>query len=132
MVLLARELCDSRLSKLTIRSIFLYLDRTYVMSKTSVRSLWDLALLLFRNHVIKQADVGQRMLNAVLHQITRERNGDLIERSVIRTILRMLVSLQIYEESFEKVFLQRSKEFYELEGNHLIETLNVCIVGQKS
>lgn len=40
--------CDQML---LIRSIFLYLDRTYVVPKCSVRSLWDMGLLLFRENL---------------------------------------------------------------------------------
>ena len=47
--------CDQML---LIRSIFLYLDRTYVMQKCSVRSLWDMGLLLFRENL----QVGQLLL----------------------------------------------------------------------
>ena len=36
---------------LTLRSIFLYLDRTYVISNSAVRSLFDMGLQLFRTHL---------------------------------------------------------------------------------
>jgi hypothetical protein len=36
---------------LTIRSIFLYLDRTYVLSTSGVRSLFEMGLQLFGGHL---------------------------------------------------------------------------------
>ena len=36
---------------LTIRSIFLYLDRTYVISSSTVRSIFDMGLDCFRGHL---------------------------------------------------------------------------------
>lgn len=36
---------------LTIRSIFLYLDRTYVISSSTVRSIFDMGLDCFRTHL---------------------------------------------------------------------------------
>lgn len=36
---------------LTIRSIFLYLDRTFVISSSTVRSIFDMGLDCFRSHL---------------------------------------------------------------------------------
>lgn len=43
-----RELCASQM---TIRQIFLYLDRSYVITATHLRSLFDLGLSLLRQHL---------------------------------------------------------------------------------
>lgn len=43
---------------LTIRSIFLYLDRTYVISDSAVRSIFDMGLRLFRLHLATHPEVG--------------------------------------------------------------------------
>ena len=40
---------------LTLRSIFLYLDRTYVMQAATKKSLWDMGLQIFRTHPIAAA-----------------------------------------------------------------------------
>jgi len=42
---------------LTIRSIFLYLDRTYVISDSTVRSIFDMGLQLFRLHLATHPQV---------------------------------------------------------------------------
>ena len=42
---------------LTIRSIFLYLDRTYVISESAVRSIFDMGLQLFRTHLATHPEV---------------------------------------------------------------------------
>ena len=42
---------------LTIRSIFLYLDRTYVISDSAVRSIFDMGLRLFRLHLATHPEV---------------------------------------------------------------------------
>jgi hypothetical protein len=36
---------------LTVRGIFLYLDRTYVIHQSEVRSIWDMGLSLFRDYL---------------------------------------------------------------------------------
>lgn len=38
-------------SMLTLRNIFLYLDRSFVLQKPSLRSIWDMGLELFRNQL---------------------------------------------------------------------------------
>lgn len=42
---------------LTIRLIFLYLDRTYVITTMGVRSLFDMGLALFRQHLATHVEV---------------------------------------------------------------------------
>lgn len=42
---------------LTIRQIFLYLDRSYVINTSGVRSLYEMGLQLFRNHLAQHPEV---------------------------------------------------------------------------
>jgi hypothetical protein len=42
----------------TIRSIFLYLDRTYVIQSGNVISLWEMGLVQFRRHLEAAPEVG--------------------------------------------------------------------------
>ena len=59
---------------LTIRRIFLYLDRSYVINTSGVRSLFEMGLQLFRAHlghhaeVTLPADARSLMQTAQLHQ----------------------------------------------------------------
>jgi cullin-4 len=55
-----------------IRSIFLYLDRTYVL-QTPARSIWDTGLRLFRQHVAGHPEVERKMVSSLLHLIDTER-----------------------------------------------------------
>ena len=43
---------------LLIRQIFLYLDRTYVVTNSAARSLFDMGLQLFRSHLAEHPEVG--------------------------------------------------------------------------
>jgi len=45
---------------LLIRQIFLYLDRTYVLENSETRSLFDMGLQLFRNHLGEHPEVRRR------------------------------------------------------------------------
>ena len=43
---------------LTLRSIFLYLDRTHAISTAGVRSLFEMGLQLFRSHLAAHPEAG--------------------------------------------------------------------------
>jgi len=49
--------------------------------------------------------------------VARERRGEVVDRSAIKNACQMLMLLginnrQVYEEDFERPFLQQSAEFY--------------------
>ncbi|KAL9642056.1 hypothetical protein ABK040_004105 [Willaertia magna] len=110
----------------SIRSIFLYLDRTYVIQNSDVKSLWDMGLQLFR-YYLKQYEqqVEKKVIAGLLHLIHQERSGNSIDRSIVQRLTRMLMALQLYEEDFEKRFLDETRDFYSTEGKNQIEVLNV-------
>lgn len=103
-----------------IRSIFLVLDRTYVLQNSNIASLWDLGLELFRVHIATNTVVQLRTIGGILHLIEKERNGEAIDRQLLKSLLRMLSDLQIYQESFELRFLEATEELYRTEGQRLI------------
>ena len=89
--------CDQCLA---IRSIFLYLDRTYVLQNagsTGIRSLWDMAVVLFRDNLAAVPDVQKRIVDSVLALIRGERNGESMNRPLVRKVLRVFTTLGIYK-----------------------------------
>jgi cullin-4 len=80
---------------LTIRSIFLYLDRTYVMQTAGVKSLWDLGLGLFRTHLERGHEVVRKAVTGLLRLLEKERQGESIDRMATKNLLRMFSSLQV-------------------------------------
>lgn len=110
---------------LTIRSIFLYLDRTYVLSASGVKSLFDMGLQLFRVHLSVHPEVEKKMLDGILMLIQQERNGDSVDRSLLNTLLRMLNLLGTYEALFQDQFLWESAQFYKSEAERLIKVIDV-------
>lgn len=62
--------CDQML---VIRSIALYLDRTYVIQNSGVRSLWDMGLQLFRRHLSACPEVESKTVSGLLRLIEKER-----------------------------------------------------------
>ena len=104
---------------LTLRSIFLYLDRAVAhgASGSGRLSLWDLSLKLFHEHLEKCQGVKTRVVRGLLYAIERERVGEHIDRALAKRALRALHALGVYGEAFEKVFIEASQEFYRKEGN---------------
>ncbi|CAB3241123.1 unnamed protein product [Arctia plantaginis] len=113
-----------------IRSIFLYLDRTYVLQNPSIHSIWDMGLDLFRHHIAMNTLVQTRTVDGLLLLIEREREGDAVDRSLLKSLLRMLSDLQIYEEAFEHKFLLATERLYAAEGQRLMSELTELAVPQ--
>ena len=90
-----------------IRSIFLALDRKIIPSRsivqnsTSVMMLWEMGLEIFKIHIISNQSVQTRTVDGLLFVIDKERQGDTVDRSLLKSLLRMLSDLGIYQEAFE-------------------------------
>jgi len=108
-----------------IRSIFLFLDRTYVLQNTSILSIWDMGLDLFRQHIISDKVVETRTVDGLLKLIERERNGEAVNRQLLKSLLRMLSDLNIYQKAFEKKFLDATDFLYAAEGQRLVQEREV-------
>ena len=109
-----------------IRSIFLFLDRTYVLQNASICSIWDMSLDLFRSQVVSHPRIQSRTIEGILLLIERERKMESVDRSLLKSLLRMLSDLQIYQQVFEGKFLKSTEEFYAGEGQRLMEELEVA------
>ncbi|XP_056295831.1 cullin-4B [Pseudoliparis swirei] len=108
-----------------VRSIFLFLDRTYVLQNSMLPSIWDMGLELFRFYIISDLKVQSKTIDGILLLIERERNGEAIDRSLLRSLLSMLSDLQIYQDSFEQRFLEETNRLYAAEGQRLMQEREV-------
>ncbi|XP_051936420.1 cullin-4B [Hippocampus zosterae] len=108
-----------------IRGIFLFLDRTYVLQNSMLPSIWEMGLELFRFYIISDLKVQSKTIDGILLLIERERNGEAIDRSLLRSLLSMLSDLQIYQDSFEQRFLEETNRLYAAEGQRLMQEREV-------
>ena len=108
-----------------IRNIFLYLDRTYVIQLNEIRSIWDLGLHLFSTKILSIPSISSKLLEKMFFLIRSERNGEIIPRSIIQSIIRMLISLDHYFSLFEENFLKESKEYYDHNNHNNINFNNI-------
>ncbi|KAM7338429.1 hypothetical protein ACRRTK_001913 [Alexandromys fortis] len=81
----------------------------------------DMGLELFRAHIISDQKVQMKTIDGILLLIERERNGEAIDRSLLRSLLSMLSDLQIYQDSFEQRFLEETNRLYAAEGQKLMQ-----------
>lgn len=84
-----------------------------------------MGLDLFRNHIAMNSTVQKRTVDGLLMLIERERHGDSVDRTLLKSLLRMLSDLQIYQEAFEDKFLNATKNLYQAEGQKKMQELEV-------
>lgn len=104
-----------------IRDILMYMDRTYVQQQQKV-PVFNLGLDLWRDHVVRNRQIAQRLLAILTDLVYKERTGEIIDRSLIRGITVMLVDLglSVYEQDFEQHFLSAAADFYKAEAQEYI------------
>lgn len=78
--------------------------------------------MLFRDHVVRYGVIRDQIRETLLEMVMKERNGELIDRLAVKNTCSMLFILgiesrNVYEEDFEKHFLQQSAEFYKVQNN---------------
>ncbi|KAL3419288.1 scf ubiquitin ligase subunit [Phlyctema vagabunda] len=119
--------------------VLMYMDRVYCADNRKA-SIFTTSMGLFREHVLRSnASNSDRttfdILNSVmLDQIQMEREGDIIDKTLLRSCVYMLEALyesddeneneKLYLTVFEPVYLERSRQFYFLECKTLVEELD--------
>ncbi|TPX57782.1 hypothetical protein PhCBS80983_g03594 [Powellomyces hirtus] len=115
---------------LMIRDILMYMDKVYVKA-SNLLAVYDLGLDIFRDVVARstQHAIQSRLVEALLYHIRLERDGEVIDRLVVKHVVEMMCGLTaatvlprngneptIYETDFEGRFLETSKVFYQMES----------------
>mmetsp|Transcript_11025 Transcript_11025/g.19100 ORF Transcript_11025/g.19100 Transcript_11025/m.19100 type:complete len:748 (-) Transcript_11025:342-2585(-) len=102
---------------------FNYLDRYYVL-RHSLHPLKDVGLICFRDHVYVAMKVKAK--DALLRLIERERDGELVDRGLIKNILGIFIevgmgSTDLYVKDFEEALLTATSEYYKKKATAWIE-----------
>lgn len=105
-----------------IRDILMYMDRTFVPLTHKI-PVHELGLNLWRDCVIHSSKIQPRLLATLLELTQDERMGEVINRGLMRNITKMLMDLgsSVYQQEFEKPFLDVSADFYRVESQRFIE-----------
>lgn len=119
---LNRKWTDHNKALQMIRDILMYMDRTFIPSthKTPVN---ELGLNLWRDKVIHSNKIRTRLQSTLLELVQRERSGEVINRGLMRNVTKMLADLGyvVYQEDFEKPFIEVSAVFYRGESQQFID-----------
>lgn len=120
---LNRKWLDHNKALQMIRDILMYMDRTFIPS-TNKTPVHELGLNLWRDVVIHSSKTQIRLQDTLLELVHRERNGEVINRGLMRSIIKMLMDLgsSVYQDDFEQHFLEVSANFYGLESQQYIES----------
>lgn len=104
-----------------IRDVLVYMDRTYVLASARL-PVQRLGPHLWPRSVVGSDDVGPRLTSCLLRQIQRERDGEAVDRGLMKKITQMLWGLgpAVYEGLVEKPFLEASAAFYRGERRRLL------------
>lgn len=93
---------------------FNYLDRYYIQ-RHNLHSLNEVGLIVFRDKVY--ADVNKKARGAMLRCVESEREGDQIDRTLIKNVLSIfqevgMGEMECYERDFEAELLRSTGEYY--------------------
>lgn len=104
-----------------LKDILMYMDKIYCKTAKKL-TVMEKGLELFRDHVIRNQQVTGRLCILLQDLVTRERNGELVDRQLMKNVLAMLVEVtpghrtDLYVELFEKEFLEQTSVFYRQES----------------
>ncbi|KIL94890.1 cullin 3 [Fusarium avenaceum] len=128
---------DHNMSMNMTADILMYLDRGYTQLEAQRIPIFATTIALFRDHILRSSlntntkeQVIDIVISVILDQIDMEREGDIIDRNLLRGCSRMLSSLYETEEEkendklyitvFEPRFLENSKTYYAAECEKLL------------
>lgn len=134
---------DHNMSMNMTADILMYLDRGYIQQELHRVPIFSTTIALFRDNILRsclnknsQSLVVDILIAVMLDQIDMEREGDIIDRNLIRSCSRMLSSLyeaedeneltKLYLTLFEPRFLQNSQDFYSRECQELLHVADAC------
>ena len=104
---------DHKRSLLLVRDILMYLDRTHVQQNQK-QPVYDMGLALFCQHCMRAPVVKERLRELTLDLIRKERDGEKIDRALVRSVTLMLMAMgkTVFEEDLERPFLDSSQQYY--------------------
>ncbi|KAK6167056.1 hypothetical protein SNE40_021164 [Patella caerulea] len=115
---------DHQTSMVMIRDILMYMDRVYVQ-QNSVDNVYNLGLIIFRDQVVRNPVIRDHLRTTLLEMVAKERRGEVVDRGAVKNACQMLMVLgidsrSVYEEDFERPFLDQSAEFYRMESQKFL------------
>lgn len=126
---------DHQTSMVMIRDILMYMDRVYVQ-QNDVDNVYNLGLIIFKDQVVRYGCIRDHLRETLLDMVMRERKGEVVDRIAIKNACQMLMVLgigtrSVYEEDFERPFLQQSADFYRMESQKFLAENSASVYIKK-
>ncbi|TKY85055.1 hypothetical protein EX895_006135 [Sporisorium graminicola] len=120
-----------------VHRLFAYLNRHWVKREKDegrkyVYTVYILALVQWKEHMFRYVQQKGRLVQALLKQIEKQRNGEVIEASLVKKVVDSLVSLgldeadtnrqnlDVYRQEFEKPFIEATEVYYIAESDAFV------------
>ncbi|XP_065840946.1 cullin-3-like [Oscarella lobularis] len=129
---------DHQTSMVMIRDILMYMDRVFV-AQAKLVNVYDMGLATFRESVVRHGPIRERLTATLLDAVARERRGEVADKGAVKTACQMLMMLsgnpanpkEVYEEEFERPFLEETAEFYKVESQNLLTENSASVYIRK-
>ncbi|KAI7897480.1 cullin 4 [Cokeromyces recurvatus] len=108
-----------------IRTVFMALDRTYILPKTKFQSIIELGKGIFSKNIMDIEEFRNVVVAEVLQLIKLDRDSKIVDVKLIHDILQIMIELSYYSSDFENRFLTSTNNYYKEEANELINALSV-------
>lgn len=123
--------------------LFSYLNKHWVKrekdeGRKNVYNVYILALVQWKmGFFLPIQDSHSRLVSAILRQIEKQRNGEIIETTLIKKVIESLVSLgldetdsskqnlEVYQEHFEAPFIHATEVYYRAESEAFVAANSV-------
>src|SRR5450432_3780716 len=97
-----------------IRSIFSFLDRSFLLNSKTYPQLNDMAIMLFRQVICESGQFGTHIYLGMCELVNMDRSGinDHFDSTLLRESVMMLHIMDLYKTGLEPVFLLSSRTFF--------------------
>lgn len=97
-----------------IRSIFFYLDRSYLLHSASKPSIEGMGTIEFRKHIFMAEQLHLRILQGACDLVgsDRQSNQDARSEAIFRDAIKMFHALTVYTKFFEPILMVDSEQYY--------------------
>jgi hypothetical protein len=99
----------------TIRSIFYYLDRSYLLRSPKEPSLEELGIVLFRQYVFEEPKLMDKIIGGICDLLAADRqakDGQIGQANLFKDSIAMSQALSSYATIIEPKILGRSQEYF--------------------
>jgi cullin-4 len=109
----------------TLRPIFLYLEREYMIHQKNNRIISELGINIFKHYIHTYANVKETLITSALELIRQERQEEVNNAQVSKELLLICIALDLYKTEFEPRYLSQTCAFYCQEAKCKLEEVSV-------